>query len=84
MFQQITILTTKKMKKYLGKEFADLSEREKFLRDNADGMENIGYAKDIPSEAVEKLKEKLAQATIKKMAVEAIRKEAEDILIIEA
>jgi len=84
------------MEKYLGKEFADLSEREKFLRDNADGMENIGYAKDIPSEAVEKLKEKLAQATIKKMAVEKLKEklaqatikkmavEAENILIIEA
>lgn len=64
------------MEKYLGQEFADTVQREQFLRDNADAVENIGYAKDLPSEAVEKLKEKLAQATIKKMAVEDEKKEA--------
>lgn len=37
------------MEKLLGQEYQDLQERERFLRDNADAIEDMGYSKPIPS-----------------------------------
>jgi hypothetical protein len=55
------------MEKYLGLEYEDLAEREQFIKDNADSIENMGYTKPIPSDQIEKLKETLADASIKKL-----------------
>lgn len=64
------------MEKLLGQEYQDLQERERFLRDNADAIEDMGYSKPIPSDQIEKLKEKLADASIKKLEQEEAKKTA--------
>lgn len=62
------------MEKFIGQEYANLAEREQFIKDNADAIENIGYTKPLPSDEVEKLKEKLANASIKKLEQEEEKK----------
>ena len=64
------------MEKYLGLEYEDLAEREQYIKDNADGIENMGYSKPIPSDQIEKLKETLADASIKKLEQEEAKKAA--------
>ena len=64
------------MEKYLGLEYEDLAEREQFIKDNADSIENMGYTKPIPSDQIEKLKETLADASIKKLEQEEAKKAA--------
>lgn len=64
------------MEKFLGLEYENLAEREQFIKDNADSIENIGYSKPIPSEQIEKLKETLADASIKKLEQEEAKKAA--------
>lgn len=64
------------MEKLLGQEYQDLQERERFLRDNADAIEDMGYSKPIQSDQIEKLKEKLADASIKKLEQEEAKKTA--------
>lgn len=62
------------MEKFIGQEYESLQERKQFLMDNADNIESIGYSKPIPSEQIEKLKETLADASIKKMDLEEEKK----------
>ena len=62
------------MEKFIGQEYTDPQEREQFLRDNADAIEKMGYSKPIPSDQVEKLKETLADASIKKLELEEQKK----------
>lgn len=62
------------MEKFIGQEYESLEERKQFLMDNADNIESIGYSKPIPSEQIEKLKETLADASIKKMDLEEEKK----------
>lgn len=62
------------MEKFIGQEYTNLAEREQFIKDNADAIENIGYTKPLPSDEVEKLKEKLANASIKKLEQEEEKK----------
>lgn len=64
------------MEKYLGLEYEDLAEREQYIKDNADSIENMGYSKPIPSDQIEKLKETLADASIKKLEQEEAKKAA--------
>ena len=64
------------MEKLLGQEYQDLAEREQFIKDNADSIENMGYSKPIPSDQIEKLKETLADASIKKLEQEEAKKAA--------
>jgi hypothetical protein len=64
------------MEKFLGLEYENLAEREQFIKDNADSIENIGYSKPIPSDQIEKLKETLADASIKKLEQEEAKKAA--------
>lgn len=64
------------MEKYLGLEYEDLAEREQYIKDNADSIENMGYSKPIPSDQIEKLKETLADASIKKLEQEELKKAA--------
>jgi hypothetical protein len=35
------------MEKYLGLEYEDLAEREQFIKDNADSIENMGYTQSL-------------------------------------
>jgi len=62
------------MEKFLGQEYEDPKERELYLRDNADAIEDMGYSKPIPSDQIEKLKETLADASIKKLELEEEKK----------
>lgn len=62
------------MEKFIGQEYTDPQEREQFLKDNADAIEKMGYSKPIPSDQVEKLKETLADASIKKLELEEQKK----------
>lgn len=62
------------MEKFLGQEYTDPKKREQYLRDNADAIEEMGYSKPIPSEQIEKLKETLADASIKKLELEEEKK----------
>lgn len=64
------------MEKFLGQEYQDPNERELYLRDNADAIEQMGYSKPIPSDQIEKLKETLADASIKKLEQEEAKKAA--------
>lgn len=64
------------MEKFLGQEYQDPKERELYLRDNADAIEQMGYSKPIPSDQIEKLKETLADASIKKLEQEEAKKTA--------
>lgn len=58
------------MEKYLGQDIENLAEREQFLKDNADSAESISYDKPMKSHEIEKLKEELADASIKKADAE--------------
>lgn len=64
------------MEKYLGLEYEDLAEREQYIKDNADSIENMGYSKPILSDQIEKLKETLEDASIKKLEQEELKKAA--------
>lgn len=52
------------MEKFIGQDIEDLHERELFIKDNAEGVEKMGYSKPLPSAAIDKLKETLANACI--------------------
>ncbi len=62
------------MEQFLGQEYQNLQERESFLKDNATTVESIGYSKPIKPDEIEKLKETLADATIKKEEAEEAKK----------
>lgn len=62
------------MEKFIGQEIENLAEREKFIKDNADGVEDMGYSKPIPSAEIEKLKERLSDSTIKRLEAEQAKK----------
>lgn len=63
------------MEKFLGQEYQNLQEREQFLKDNATTVESIGYSKPLKPDEIEKLKETLADATIKKEEAEQAKKD---------
>ncbi len=63
------------MEQFLGQEYQNLEEREAFLKDNATTVESIGYSKPIKPDEIEKLKETLADATIKKEEAEQAKKD---------
>lgn len=48
------------MEKFIGQDIDDLKERELFIKDNADAVEDKGYSKPLPSATIDKLKETLA------------------------
>lgn len=52
------------MDKYLGLEITDSEERKRFLKDNCDAVENIGYMKQFSPEKVIELKERLSEVSI--------------------
>lgn len=65
------------MEKFIGQDIESLKERELFIKDNADGIEDMGYAKPLDSSQIDKLKEKLANACIQHNDV-AEQKKASD------
>jgi hypothetical protein len=63
------------MQKTLGENYSDPKEREQFLKDNADTIEDIGYSKPLKTDEVERLKETLTDASIKKMEAEEAKRD---------
>jgi len=64
------------MEKHLGKDIASLAQRESFLKDNCDKVENKGYMKQFSPEQLQGHKESLADLSIKIEQVEGEKKEA--------
>lgn len=64
------------MDKVLGQDIKDPIERAQFLRDNADGIESLGYAKSLPTQELEDLKERLVENNIQLRDVRADKKAA--------
>lgn len=52
------------MDKHLGLEISDLDERKRFLKDNCDKVEDVGYMKQFSLEKVTELKERLSEVSI--------------------
>ena len=63
------------MEQVLGQEYEGL-ERIQFLKDNCYAVEKLGYTKQIPSEQLEGLKEKLVENNIQLRDVRADKKAA--------
>lgn len=64
------------MDKSIGKEFAEIRDRESFLKDNCDAVEEKGYMKPFTKEQLQGHKEKLANLSIEIEQVETEKKEA--------
>lgn len=65
------------MEKFIGQDYENLHEREQFIKDNAEGIEEMSYSKPLKSAVIDKLKEELADATIEKTDIEAAKKAAD-------
>lgn len=61
--------------KTIGKDIANPIQREQFIKDNADGVENKGYMKAYTPEQLQGHKEKLANVSIEIAEIEAELKE---------
>ena len=44
------------MEKFIGQDIENLQEREQFIKDNAEGIETMGYSKPLKSSVIDKLK----------------------------
>lgn len=64
------------MDKFLGQDIENLGARIQFLRDNADGVEEMGYTKQLPTDELEELKEKLVENNIQLRDVRADKRAA--------
>ena len=64
------------MDKFLGQDIKNLGARIQFLRDNADGIEEMGYTKSLPTEELEQLKEQLVENSIQLRDVRADKRAA--------
>ena len=64
------------MEKYLGKEYVNRNEREAFLKDNCDRVEEKGYMKPYTPEQLQGNKENLAELSIRIEEIENEKKEA--------
>lgn len=62
------------MEKFIGQDIENLQERELFIKDNADAVENMGYSKPLKSSEIDRLKEQLTDACIKKQDLEEEKK----------
>ena len=63
--------------KTMGKDIAKPIQREQFIKDNADGVENKGYMKAYTPEQLQGHKEKLANVSIEIAEIEAELKEVQ-------
>lgn len=52
------------MDKHLGLDISDLDERKRFLKDNCDVVEPVGYMKQFSLDKVTELKERLSEVSI--------------------
>jgi len=64
------------MEKHLGKEYANDVQREAFLKDNCEKVENKGYMKPFTPEELQGHKENLAELSMQIEEVEDEKKEA--------
>ena len=64
------------MEKYLGKDYANAAQREAFLKDNCEKVENKGYMKPFTPEQLQGHKENLAELSMQIEEVENEKKEA--------
>ena len=64
------------MQKYLGKEYVNRADREAYLKDNCEKVENKGYMKPFTTEQLQGHKENLADLSIEIEQIEYERKEA--------
>jgi len=64
------------MEKYLGKEYANKAQRESFLKDNCEKIEEKGYMKPFTPEELQGYKENLADLSIQIEATEEEKKES--------
>ena len=62
------------MEKFIGQDIDDLKERELFIKDNADEVENKGYSKPLAGSEIDRLKKQLTDACIKKQDLEEEKK----------
>jgi hypothetical protein len=62
------------MEKHLGKEYAHRAQREAFLKDNCEKVENRGYMKQFTPEQLQGHKENLAELSIEIEEVEDEKK----------
>ena len=62
------------MEKFIGQDIDDLKERELFIKDNADEVENKGYSKPLAGSEIDRLKEQLTDACIKRQDLEEEKK----------
>ena len=67
------------MLKELGKEYKHAREREAFLKDNCDTVEEKGYMKPFTPEQLQGHKEQLANVSIEISEIEAEKKAASEI-----
>lgn len=65
------------MEKTIGKEYANAVQREAFLKDNCDAVENKGYMKKFTPEQMQGHKEELANISIKMSEIDAQKKESD-------
>lgn len=62
------------MEQFIGKEITNDLERKKFLKDNADSVESLGYMKHLDDDQMRELKEDLLQIGIKLMDLKEEKK----------
>ena len=65
------------MEKTMGKDIANPVQREQFIKDNADKVENKGYMKPYTPEELQGHKEKLANVSIEIAEIEAEMKQVQ-------
>lgn len=63
--------------KTMGKDIANPIQREQFIKDNADKVENKGYMKPYTPEELQGHKEKLANVSIEIAEIEAEMKQVQ-------
>lgn len=63
------------MEKSIGKEYGNPKDREAYLKDNCDKVEDKGYMKRFTPEQVQAMKEELAETSIKINDIEVEKKE---------
>ena len=64
------------MERFLGLEIENAKEREAFLRDNADKIEELGYTKAITADELNQLKDELVANNIELNGLKEEKKEA--------
>lgn len=65
--------------KVLGQEYPAGLERENFLRDNCDGVEELDYTKELSKDRREELKETLVDKNVQLRDVKADKRAADEI-----